>query len=149
MAHTHDVETMSERKAYQNHIKNLKIETRNVFERETSNENIVTQLDKTWLDNNQMTWSMHSSKHSKTYELGSNPYPEPLSYDSSESSSSDSRAREKKRTKKKKHRKHQKDARQTHLRALILIPPMTVIIDISDAKIRIIEKRIRSDYAQL
>ena len=55
MAHTHDVETMSETTAYRNHIKNSEIETRNVFEQEASNENIVTRLDKTRLDNNQMT----------------------------------------------------------------------------------------------
>ena len=58
MAHTHDVETMSKTTAYHNHIKNLEIETRNVFERETSNENIenfVARLDKTQLENNQMT----------------------------------------------------------------------------------------------
>ena len=58
MAHMHDVETMSKTKAYRNHIKNSEIETRNVFERETLNkniENIVTRLDKTRLDNNQMT----------------------------------------------------------------------------------------------
>ena len=88
MAHTHDVETMSETTAYRNHIRILEIETRNVFERETSNENIeniVTRIDKTQLDNNQMTRSMGSSKHSRTYELGSNPDPEPLLSDSSES----------------------------------------------------------------
>ena len=72
-------------------------------------ENIVTRLDKTQLDNNQMTRSMDSSKHSETYELGSNPNPEPLSSDSSDSSSSDSIAREKKCTKKKRRRKHRKD----------------------------------------
>ena len=58
MAHTHYVETMSKTKAYRNHIRNSEIETRNVFEQETSNENIeniVTQLDKTQLDNNQIT----------------------------------------------------------------------------------------------
>ena len=112
MAHTHDVETMSNVTAYSNHIKNSEIETRNVFERETSNENIeniVTQLDKTRLDNNQMTQSTDSSKHRKTYELGSNPDPEPSSSDSSESLSLESRARKKNRTKKKKHRKYQKD----------------------------------------
>ena len=58
MAHTHDVETMSETTAYCNNNKNSEIETRNVFEREAPNkniENIVTRLDKTQLDNNQMT----------------------------------------------------------------------------------------------
>ena len=110
MAHTHDVETMRKTTAYCNHLRNPEIETRKNLERETSNEsieNIVTQLDKTRLDNNQMTRSTDSSKHSKTYELGSNSDPEPSLYDSSESS--DSRARKKKRTKKKKCPKHQKD----------------------------------------
>ena len=69
----------------------------------------MIQLDKTRLDNNQMTRSTDSSKRSKTYKLGSNPDPEPSSSDSSESSSLDSRARGKKRTKKKKCRKHRKD----------------------------------------
>ena len=69
----------------------------------------MTQLDKTRLDNNQMTRSTDSSKHIETQEPEVNPYPEPSSSDSSESSSLDSRAREKKRTKKKKRRKHRKD----------------------------------------
>ena len=68
----------------------------------------MNQLDKTQLDNNQMTRSMDSSKHSKTYELGISPDPEPSSSDSSESSSLDSRARKKKHTKKKKRCKHLK-----------------------------------------
>ena len=40
MSHTHDIETISEKITYRNHIRNLEIETGNVFERETSNENI-------------------------------------------------------------------------------------------------------------
>ena len=58
MAHTYDVETMSETTVYHNHINNSEIETRNVFEQGISNENIeniVTRLDKTQLHNNQMT----------------------------------------------------------------------------------------------
>ena len=50
MAHTHDIETISEKIAYRKHIRDSEIETRKVFERETSNkniENIVTRLDKT------------------------------------------------------------------------------------------------------
>ena len=81
MARTHDVETMSKTTAYCNHIKNSEIETRNRFERETLNENIeniVTRLDKTQLDRNQMTQSTYTSKHSKTYELGNNLDPEPV-----------------------------------------------------------------------
>ena len=80
MVHTHDVETMSNVTAYSNHIKNSEIGTRNVFERETSNgniENIVTRLDNTGLDNNQMTRSMESSKHSEMRKPEVNPYPEP------------------------------------------------------------------------
>ena len=69
----------------------------------------MTRLDKTRRDNNQMTQSTDSSKHSKTHELEVNPDPELSSSDSSESLSSDSRAREKKRMKKKKCRKHRKD----------------------------------------
>ena len=54
LGYTHDFETMSKMTAYRNHIKNSKIETREVFERETSSPeniqrtlpmNIVTQLD--------------------------------------------------------------------------------------------------------
>ena len=58
MAHTHVFETIREKIAYRNHIRNSRIETGKVFERETSNENIeniVTRLDKTRLYNNQMT----------------------------------------------------------------------------------------------
>ena len=112
MANTHKFETLSEKIAYRKHIRYLEFETREVFEREKSDkniENIVTRLDNTQLDNNQTTQSTDSSKHRETYELRSNPDPEPSSSDSSESSSSDSRARKKKRTKKKKRRKHRKD----------------------------------------
>ena len=68
----------------------------------------MTRLNNTRLDNNQMTRSADSSKHSETYKLGNNSDPEPSSSDSLESSSLDSRASEKKRTKKKKRRKHRK-----------------------------------------
>ena len=93
MVHTHDIETIRKKIAYRNHIRNLEIETGKVFERETSNENIeniVTRLDKTRIDNNQMTQSTDSSKNIETYKMGSNPDPELLSSDSSESSSSES-----------------------------------------------------------
>ena len=69
MAHTHDIETINKNIAHWKHIRDSEIETRNVFERDTSNkniENIVTGLDNTRLDNNQMTQSADSSKHSKT-----------------------------------------------------------------------------------
>ena len=48
----HDIETIREKIAYRNHIRNSKIETGKVFERDISNENIeniVTPLDKTRL----------------------------------------------------------------------------------------------------
>ena len=112
-APTHgDIETISEKLAYRKYIKNSEFETRELFERETSNqniENIGTRLETTRLDKNQMNRSVDSSKRSKKHEPEVNPEPEPLSSDSSESSSSDSRARKKTRTKKKKRRKHRKD----------------------------------------
>ena len=59
MAHTHDnTETISEKIAYCKRIRDSKFETREVLERETLNkkiENIGTRLDKTQLDDNQMT----------------------------------------------------------------------------------------------
>ena len=45
LVYTHDFETMSKTTAYRNYIKNLEIETREVFERETSSpENILRTL---------------------------------------------------------------------------------------------------------
>ena len=109
---------MSKTTAYRNNIKNLEIETREVFEQETSSpENIQWTLPMnivTWLDNNQMTLSTDSSKHSKKHETEVNLDPEPYSYDSSESFSLYSRARKKKRTQKKKRRKHRKDESSDH-----------------------------------
>ena len=59
MAPTHgDIETISEKLVYRNYIRDSEFETIEVFERETSNqniENIGTRLDKTRLDENQMT----------------------------------------------------------------------------------------------
>ena len=67
LVYTYDFETMSETTAYRNHIKNSEIETREVFERETSSpENIQRALPmnfETRLDNNQLTQSTDSSKH--------------------------------------------------------------------------------------
>ena len=40
MAHTHDIETISEKIAHRKHIRDLEFETREVLEQETSNENI-------------------------------------------------------------------------------------------------------------
>ena len=84
---------MSRTKAYCNHIKNYEIETREVFERETSSpENIQWTLLTdivTRLDDNQLTRSADSSKHEKTNEPEVNTDPEPSSSDSSDPSSSD------------------------------------------------------------
>ena len=64
IALTHDdIETISKKIAYHKHIIDLEFETREVLERETSNkniENIGTRLDKTRLDDNQMTRSTDS-----------------------------------------------------------------------------------------
>ena len=49
MAHTHDIETISKKISYCKHIRDFELETKEVFEQETSNkniENIVTRLDK-------------------------------------------------------------------------------------------------------
>ena len=81
----------------------MEFETREVLERETLNkniENIGTRLDKTRLDENQMTRSTDSPKHSKNNEQEVNPDPELSSSNSSESSPLDSIAMKKKRTKK-------------------------------------------------
>ena len=110
MAPTHgNIETISEKLAFRKYIRESEFETREVFERETSNQNIGTRLDTTQLEKNKMTRSVDSSKRSKKHEPEVNPDPEPSSSDFSESSSSDSRAKKKKRTKKKKRRKHRKD----------------------------------------
>ena len=139
MAHTYDnIENISENIAYRKHIRDLEFETRAVLERETSKENIEnigTPLDKTWIDDNQMTRSTDSSKHIEKHEPEVNPYPEPSSSDSSESLSSDSRARKRCARRRKIVVSIGKMTRQTHLRAMILIRPITVIIDVSDAKI--------------
>ena len=53
-----DIETISEDIVYHKHIRDSEFETREVLEQEKSNqniENIGTRLDKTRLDNNQMT----------------------------------------------------------------------------------------------
>ena len=85
LGYTHDFETMSETTDYRNHIKNSDIETREVFERETSSPqnvqqtlpiNIVTRLD-----NSQLTRSTDGSKHEETHEPEVNPYLEPSSSD--------------------------------------------------------------------
>ena len=83
MGYTHDFGTMSETTAYRNNIKNSEIETKEVFEQETSSpENIQRTLPMnilTRLDNNQLTRSSDSSKYEETHEPEVNPDPEPSS----------------------------------------------------------------------
>ena len=71
MARTHDdIETISEKVDYRKHIRDSEFESRAVLEREISNqniENIGTRLNKTRLDNNQITRSMDSSKLSEKH----------------------------------------------------------------------------------
>ena len=71
-APTHgDIETISEKLAFPKYIKDPEFETREVFERETSNrniENIGTRLETTHLDENQITRSVDSSKRSEKHE---------------------------------------------------------------------------------
>ena len=92
MTLTHDdIETISEKLAYRKHIKDSEFETREVLEQETLNqnvENIGTRLDKTRIDDNQMTQAIDSSKRSEKHEPEVNPDPELSSSDSSESLSS-------------------------------------------------------------
>ena len=86
-AHVEKGSVLGWNKSYRKHIRDLEFETRDFLERETSNkniENIVTRLDKTRLDNNQITQSTDSSKHSEKHEPEVNPDPEPSSYDFSE-----------------------------------------------------------------
>ena len=78
-----------------------------------------------------------------------NTDPEPSSSDLSETFSSDSRANNKKSKKKKKRRKHLKDDSSDPYLSDDSDFPMPVITDASDAKIRNIRKRVRSNNAQL
>ena len=149
-APTHgDIETISEKLAYRKFIKDSVFETRGVFERETSNgniENIGTRLETTQLDKNQMTRSVDSSKRREKHKLEVNLDPEPSSSDSSKSSSSDSRAGKEKHTKKKKRRKHQKDDSSDPYSSEDSYSSDDIhYIDVNDAKIRNIGKRIQSD----
>ena len=74
MEHTHDnIETIGKKIAYRKHIIDSEFETREVLERERSSkniENIGTRLDKTRLEDNQMTQSTDSSEHSENHEPG-------------------------------------------------------------------------------
>ena len=104
---------MSKTTAYRNHIKNLEIETREVFERETSSpDNIQRTLPMnivTRLDDNQLTQSTDRPKHEERHEPEVKPDPELSLYGLLETSSSDLRAKKKKSMKKKKRHKHWKD----------------------------------------
>ena len=138
-----EIETISEKLAHRKFIKDSEIETREVFERENI-ENIGTRLETNRLDD-QMTQSVDSSKRSKKHKPEVNLDPDPLSSDSSDSSSSDSAQKKKIKSVV----SIGKMTCPTHIRAMILIRPMTVITDVNDAKMRNIGKRIRSDYVQL
>ena len=100
-----------------------------------------------------MTRSEHSSTpNGKKHVPKMNSEPDPSPSDSSDSSSLSDLAPKKKKSKNKKNVVSIENmTRQTHPRVMTLmtlIHPRTVIIDIDDAKIRNIKKRIRSDYAQ-
>ena len=72
LGYTHDFETMRKTTTYRNHIKNSEIETREVFEQETSSPNNIQRTLQmkivTRLDNNQLTRSTDSSKNEDAYE---------------------------------------------------------------------------------
>ena len=72
---------MSKTTAYRNYIRSYEIETREVFEQETSSPvNIQQTLPTdivTWLDDNQLTRSTDSSKNEETHEAEVNLEPEP------------------------------------------------------------------------
>ena len=89
-----------------------------------------------------MNRSVDSSKRRKKNEPEVNLDPDLLSSDSSDSSSSDSAPKKKKSKRRKSVVSIGKMTRQTHLRAMILIRPMTVITDVNNAKIRNTGKRI-------
>ena len=93
-----------------------------------------------------------STSKCKKHEFKVKSDPDPPPSDSSDSSSSDSEHKRKKRKDKKKRRKHRKMTCQTRPREMTLMTLIhlrTVIIDVDDARIRNIEKRIQSEYAQL
>ena len=139
-APTHgDVESISEKLAHRKFIKDSEFETREVFERENI-KNIETRLETTRLDD-QMTQSVNISKPSETlirHHLIRRIHRHQTQHQ---------RKRNARRRKSVVSIKNM--ICQTHLRAMILIRPMTAIIDVNDAKIRNTRKRIRSDYAQL
>ena len=77
-----DIETIREKLAFHKYIRDSEFETREVFEWGMSNQNIGTRLEKTRLDENQLTRSVDSSKRSEKHEPELNPDPEPSSSDS-------------------------------------------------------------------
>ena len=83
-----------------------------------------------------MTRSVDSSKRSKKHEPEVNPDPEPSSSDLSESLSSDLRARVKNPRRRKSVVSIGNMTCPTHLIAMILIRPMTVITNVNDTKIK-------------
>ena len=174
---THDkIKNRSEKLAYRKYIKDFEFETSKILERENiDRENIkeietrlsMTRIDKQKMENIEereniddiptrieMTQSEHSSTPNVEKHMSKvSSEPDPSSSDSSDFSSlSDSAPKKKKSKKKKSVASIEKMTRQTHPRVMTLmtlIHPRIVIIDIDDAKIRNIGKRIRSDYAQL
>ena len=136
IASRHYFERVSKTIAYSNHINNSELETREVLEQKTENIPLIRQTDLVNpLYDNPMTPSTDSSKHEGMHEPEVNPNPEPSSSDlSSKTSSSDSRSKNKKRNKNKIVVSIGKMTFQTHLRATILILPMTVITDASYSK---------------
>ena len=142
------IKTISEKLAYRKFIKDLEFETSKVFERENIEERKNIKDIETRL---KMTRSDHSSTlNCKKHGPKVNSEPNPSSSDSSDSLSlSDSAPKRKQR---KIVVSIENMTCQTHPRVMTLlhlIHPRTVIIDVDDAKIRNIGKRIRSDYAQL
>ena len=160
-AATHDdIKNISEKLVFSKYHKELDFETIKMLEREhKERENIkeidtrlrMTRLDEQKMKNIEerkniddiptqieMIRSEHSStskcvKHVPKVDSDPDPPPSDLSY----SSSSSDLKRKRNKSKKKK------------MNLMTLIHLRTVIIDVDDTKIRIIRKRIRSDYAQL
>ena len=96
-----------------------------------------------------MTRSENSSTRSKKHGPKVNLDPNPSLSDLLDSSSSDSAPKKRKVKRRKIVVSIGKMNRQTHPQVMTLIHPRTFIIDVNDAKIRNIRKRIRSDNAQL
>ena len=144
LGYTNDFETMSKTTAYRNHIKNSEIETREAFERKTSSQDIFNKHYQWifWLY--WITISLHDQRivqnmRKRTNRKGTRTQNLHILI----------RRRHRHQTqdwRKWKARRRKsvvsigKMTRQTHLRALTLILPMTVITDASDTTIRNIGK---------